>query len=48
MYNFTLEHDFRIILAYHTQGEVIFWRYLNFNPPGAEEIANEFARVSRI
>ena len=48
LYNFTLEHNFRLILAYHTQGEIIFWRYLDFNPPGAEEIASEFARVSRI
>lgn len=24
IYNFTLEHDFRLILTYHTQGEVIF------------------------
>ena len=46
IYNFTLEHDFRLILAYHTQGQVIFWRYLNYNPLGSEEIANEFARVS--
>ena len=46
MYNFTLEHNFRLILAYHTQGEVIFWRYLNYTPSGAEDIANEFARVS--
>lgn len=48
LYDFTLEHNFRLIIAYHTQGEIIFWRYLDFNPPGAEEIANEFARVSRI
>lgn len=48
IYDFTLEHDFKLVLAYHTQGEVIFWRYLDFNPAGAEEIANEFARVSRI
>lgn len=46
LYNFTLERNFKLILAYHTQGEVIFWRYLNFNPPGAEAVANEFARVS--
>ena len=48
LYDFTLEHNFRLILAYHTQGEIIFWRYLDFAPPGAEVIATEFARVSRI
>lgn len=46
LYNFTLEHDFRLILAYHTQGEVIYWKYLDYNPEGAEEIGKEFARVS--
>lgn len=46
IYNFTLEHNFKLVLAYHTQGEVIFWRYLDFEPPGAENVANEFARVS--
>ena len=29
MYQFTKMHDFALILAYHTQGEVIYWRYLN-------------------
>ena len=24
IYNFTLEHNFKLILSYHTQGEVIF------------------------
>ena len=28
IYNFTLENNFRLILSYHTQGEVIFWKYL--------------------
>ncbi len=46
LYNFTLEHNFKIILAYHTQGEIIFWRYLNYNPEGSEDVAKEFARVS--
>ncbi len=46
LYNFTLEHNFKLILAYHTQGEIIFWRYLNYNPEGSEEVAKEFARVS--
>ena len=46
MYNFTLFHNFRLILAYHTQGQVIFWKYLDYNPENAEKIGNEFARVS--
>ena len=46
IYDFTREHNFRLILAYHTQGEIIFWKYLNFMPEDAEKIANEFVRVS--
>ena len=46
IYNFTLQNTFRVILSYHTQGEVIFWKYLNYEPEDAERIANEFARVS--
>ena len=45
-YNFTLENNFRLILSYHTQGEVIFWRYLNYEPEEAEAIGQQFAKVS--
>jgi len=46
LYNFTLMHDFRLILTYHTQGRVIYWRFLNFLPPDSLEIGQEFSRVS--
>lgn len=46
IYNFTLAHDFRLILSYHTQGEIIFWRYLNYEPAESEAIAKEFAKAS--
>ena len=46
IYNFTLVHNFRLILAYHSQGEVIYWRFQNYNPPDALLIGNEFSRVS--
>ena len=46
IYNFTLSHEFRLILAYHTQGEVIFWRYLNLEPAESENIAKLFQKVS--
>ena len=45
-YNFTLENNFRLILSYHTQGEVIFWKYLNYEPEEAEAIGQKFAKVS--
>ena len=46
LYNFTRNHNFRLILAYHTQGQVIFWKYLDYNPENAERIGNEFSRIS--
>ena len=46
LYNFTLIHNFRLILAYHTQGEVIYWKYTNYTPPYSKEIGERFAEVS--
>lgn len=46
MAELTRESDFARVLAFHTQGEVIYWGYENLEPPESEEIVNEFARVS--
>ena len=46
VYNFTLQHNFRLILAYHSQGEVIYWQFQNYSPPGAFQIGTQFANVS--
>lgn len=46
MYQFTTAHDFRLILAYHTQGEVIYWKYLDYEPENSRRIADYFGRVS--
>lgn len=46
LYNFTLKHRFRLVLAYHSQGEVIYWQYLDYVIPDAEQIGNEFANAS--
>lgn len=46
IYNFTLQHNFRLILAYHSQGEVIYWQFQNYNPPKAFFIGNQFSNVS--
>lgn len=46
IYNFTLEHNFRLILAYHTQGQVIYWKYSNYLPHESEYIGRQFERVS--
>ncbi len=46
IYNFTLNHNFRLILAYHSQGEVIYWQFQNYTPPGARQIGEVFSRAS--
>jgi g-D-glutamyl-meso-diaminopimelate peptidase len=46
VYNFTLQRDFSLVIAVHTQGNVIFWQFRNYNPPRALFIGNEFARAS--
>ena len=46
MYDFTLSLSPQLTLAYHTQGEVIYWRYLDLEPRGARDIADTFAAVS--
>ncbi len=43
---FTLRHDFALTISYHTQGEVIYWKFLDYNPVGSYEIAQQFAAVS--
>lgn len=43
---FTRAHNFRLVLAYHSQGEVIYWNYENMQPPEARRIGEAFARVS--
>lgn len=44
--NFTRNHNFRLVIAYHTQGEVIYWTYLNIIPKDALRIAQLFSKVS--
>ncbi len=44
--DFTRNHNFRLILAYHSQGEVIYWNFENLAPPEAKNIGELFSRVS--
>lgn len=46
MVDFTRAHNFRIVIAYHTQGEVIYWQFMNYAPPRALTIVNQFAVIS--
>ena len=44
--DFTRNHNFRLVLAYHSQGEVIYWTYLDKTPPEARRIGEVFSRLS--
>lgn len=46
MTRLTRETQPRLTLSYHAQGEVIYWKFMDLEPAGAEEIGQEFARVS--
>ena len=46
LYNFTLRNNFRLILAYHTQGQEIYWQFQDYAPENAENIGNLFASAS--
>ena len=43
---YTEDVDPALVLAYHTQGKVIYWQYKDYEVPGAQALAEEFARVS--
>ena len=46
MVDFTQAHNFRIVIAYHTQGRVIYWQFENYAPPRSLTIANQFGAIS--
>jgi g-D-glutamyl-meso-diaminopimelate peptidase len=46
IYDFTLLHDFKLVIAYHTQGQEIYWQFQNYNPPNSLAIGEQFAKSS--
>ena len=46
IYNFTLENNFQLVISYHTQGNVIYWQFENYNPPFSRKIGNQFSLAS--
>ena len=46
IYNFTLSHDFKLVISYHTQGQEIYWQFQNFNPSNSRTIGEAFANAS--
>lgn len=46
IYEYTLNNDFRIILAYHSQGSIIYWKYTDFLPPESFRIGEILSEAS--
>ena len=46
MAEYTEALDPALVLAYHTQGKVIYWQFQNYQVPGARALGEEFARLS--
>ena len=46
LYDYTERIDPAIVIAWHSQGEVIYWQYGGIEVPGARELAERFAAVS--
>jgi g-D-glutamyl-meso-diaminopimelate peptidase len=46
MVDFTRDRNFRLVLAYHSQGEVIFWNFQNMATQEAREIGEALAGAS--
>ena len=43
---YTEDIDPALVLAYHTQGNVIYWQFRDYDIPGAQALGEEFARIS--
>ena len=46
IYDFTLKNNFKLVIAYHTQGKEIYWNFQNLAPEGAKIIGEKFAKAS--
>lgn len=46
LYNFTLQKNFSLVIAYHTQGKEIYWQFQSYTPSKSREIADIFANIS--
>ena len=44
--DFTRNHNFQLVMAYHSQGEVFYWDYQNLADARAKEILELFSKVS--
>jgi g-D-glutamyl-meso-diaminopimelate peptidase len=46
MYRHTRKEDYHLTLSYHSQGKLIYWKYKNYNPAGAYNLALRMQGVS--
>ena len=46
IYDFTLKNNFKLVIAYHTQGKEIYWNFQNLALESARIIGENFAKVS--
>ena len=46
MYNYSMFNSFSLTLSYHTQGKVIYWKYMDYLPENSEHIATELSKAS--
>jgi len=46
LYDYTLSYSPALTLSYHTQGNVIYWKFLDYNPPDAYAIGLRFSAAS--
>lgn len=46
VYQFTLQNNFRLTLSYHSQGQIIYWKFLDYLPPRSRAIADAMGEAS--
>ena len=46
VYDLSEKENFDLTVSYHTQGEIIYWKYADYLPPRSEEIGQIFSRES--
>lgn len=46
MADYTVSNSFKLTLSYHTQGNVIYWKFLDYLPPNSLEIGKKLAEAS--
>lgn len=46
LYDYTRENNFALTQSWHTQGNVIYWKFLDYEVPNSLEIAKKFSDAS--